>query len=340
MVSDYNKTTDYSKIKLDSYQIRHRMRNPFEPVVSLDHGHKRMVVEIIQMDSQLNGYLIPPEERMRRMHSSIENGIGWRMDDTIDLTDERILNSLDLAGQTEPPWSTNTIRNIHRRISGGNDPENFRRTTEPILAPNGKEYTPCPHENIRNELASIFEWMESSPEDPITTAILMVHGFEGIRPFDDGNTVTASLLFHLYLRSCGLNNSLLCGLDSELCRDMVMYTDLAMHAERTGSYTALVRYSIEVIHNAYRTTITCMESLDMLKNKDENTRIISSKAKERGRFSLAEASSWVDLSEQSVRMKLDILVASGILRKEGKTRGLRYVYNDSGSDAYSEELDR
>lgn len=299
-----------------------------------------MVVEIIQMDSELDGYLIPPEERMRRIHSTVENGIGWRMDDDVHLADEKILNSLDLAGQIEPPWSTNTIRNIHRRISEGNDSENFRRTTRPILAPNDKEYTPCPHENIRNELSSIFEWMESSPEDPLTTAIMMVHGFEGIRPFDDGNTATATLLFHLYLRSCGLNNSLLCRLDSELCRDMVMYTDLAMHAERTGTYTALVRYSIEGIHNAYRTTVSRMESLDLLRNKDENTRILSSKAREKGRFTLSEASSWVDLSEQSVRMKLDILVAAGILRKEGKTRGLRYVYNDSGSDTDSEGLDR
>lgn len=340
MVSDYDKTIDYSKIKLDSYQIRHRMRNPFEPAVSLDHGHKRMITEIVKMDSVLDGYLIPSEERTRRFCGSIENGIGWRMDDRLQLTEDTILTSLDLAGQTEPPWSTNTVRNIHRRITDGNDPGYFRGTTKPILAPNGREFTPCPHENIRNELASVLEWMESSPEDPLTTGIMMVHGFEGIRPFDDGNTVTATLLFHLYLRSCGLNNSLLCNLDSELCRDMVLYTDLAMHAERTGSYTALARYSIEGIHRAYSATVSRMESLDLLRNKDENTRIISSKAREKGRFTLAEASTWVDLGEQSVRTKLDALVAAGILRKEGKTRGLRYVYNDSGSDTDFEELDR
>ena len=333
MVSDYNKTIDYSKIKLDSYQIRHRMRIPYEPEVSLDHGHKKMISEIIKMDSRLEGYLIPPEEHTKRLCASIENNIGWRLDDQIGISDERILESIDVSTQTEPPWSTNTIRNIHRRLIGESDADDFRHYTGSRMAPNGREFTPCPHDNIRNELANLMEWVETTPMDPITTAVLMVHAFESIRPFEDGNSATATFLFHLFLKACGLNNSMLCNIGSILCGDISLYTDLAMHAEKTGSYTPLVRFSIEGIHEAYTIAIEKMESMDLLRNLDENTRILSSKAKEKGRFTLTEATSWIDLGEQSVRMKLDALVAAGILRKEGKTRGMRYVYNDSSEDA-------
>ena len=340
MVSDYNKTIDYSKIKLDSYQIRHRMRDPFDQEVFLDHEHKKMVSEIIKMDSDLEEYLIPHEERSRLIHSSIENAIGWKMDDTKTVSKEDVLNTIDLSKQSSPPWSTNTIRNIHRRLVGESDADDYRRTTEAISAPNDRSFTPCPHENIRNELARLMEWMDSSAMDPITTSILMINGFESIRPFDDGNSITATMLFHMYLGACGIENSMLCDIGSELCRELPQYIDLAMYAERTGSYTQLVNHSIERIHDAYSSSIHRMESIDLLRNVDENTRIISTKAREKGRFTLTEASTWVELGEQSVRMKLDSLVAAGILRKEGKTRGMRYVYNGSDDDSESELLNR
>ncbi|MGN0097704.1 MAG: Fic family protein [Candidatus Methanomethylophilaceae archaeon] len=316
------------------------MKVPFDPGVSLNHVHKRMITEIMKMDADLEEYLIPSEERTKRIHNSMENNIGWRLDEQREISEDRILDSIDMSTQTELPWSTNTIRNMRRRLIENSEHDDFRHSTEPKMAPNGREFTPCPHENIRNELANLMEWMETSSMDPISTAVLMVHEFESIRPFENGNSITATFLFHLYLKACGINNSMLCDIGSIICKDMTTYNILAMHAEKTGSYTPLVRFSIEGIHQAYAIAIDRMESLDLLKNMDENTRILSAKAKEKGRFTLTEATSWIDLGEQSVRMKLDSLVAAGILKKEGKTRGMRYVYNESGDNARFEEPNR
>ena len=49
-------------------------------------------------------------------------------------------------------------------------------------------------------------------------------------------------------------------------------------------------------------------------------------ARDHGQFTLQEAVSWVDLGEQTVRSKLERLVELNILEKQGKTKGLRYVY--------------
>ena len=65
---------------------------------------------------------------------------------------------------------------------------------------------------------------------------------------------------------------------------------------------------------------------------EENTRKLAIKAKEAGSFGFQEACDWIPLGEASIRSRLDTLVDLGILGKEGRTRGMRYVFLDPFRD--------
>ena len=70
-----------------------------------------------------------------------------------------------------------------------------------------------------------------------------------------------------------------------------------------------------------------IETNDILSDEsDPRIRILAHTARDHGQFTLQEAVSWVDLGEQTVRSKLERLVELNILEKQGKTKGLRYVY--------------
>ena len=61
---------------------------------------------------------------------------------------------------------------------------------------------------------------------------------------------------------------------------------------------------------------------------DENTRLLAVNAKRVKEFSFQEAASWVKLGESSVRGRLDELTEMGILTKSGRTRSMRYTFDD------------
>ena len=65
-----------------------------------------------------------------------------------------------------------------------------------------------------------------------------------------------------------------------------------------------------------------------LKDMDENTRLLAVNAKRVKEFSFQEAASWVKLGESSVRGRLDELTEMGILTKSGRTRSMRYTFDD------------
>ncbi len=71
---------------------------------------------------------------------------------------------------------------------------------------------------------------------------------------------------------------------------------------------------------------------------DENTRAAVRKAKQSGPFTLSEAMLWFPGSgEQTVRNRLDRLVEMDILEKQGKTKGMRYLFKDPLRDLRSDE---
>ena len=62
---------------------------------------------------------------------------------------------------------------------------------------------------------------------------------------------------------------------------------------------------------------------------DENSRLIVQRARNTKSFTFNDAVQWIPgLGVQSLRMYLDRLTEMGILEKRGRTKGLRYSFND------------
>ncbi|MCL2148687.1 MAG: hypothetical protein FWH47_05045, partial [Methanomassiliicoccaceae archaeon] len=91
----------------------------------------------------------------------------------------------------------------------------------------------------------------------------------------------------------------------------------------------LVMYVTEALLYAYREAVEVFEKKDVLKDLDENSKVFAAKAKKQRSFTLADAQSWIEpLGEQTVRSKLNELVEMGVLRKQGRTKGMKFEFND------------
>ena len=59
MAPDYHQKSDYSSYSVMGYPVRHRMKDPFYPMLSLDLDIRGKIREIHDLDSILGGYVYP-----------------------------------------------------------------------------------------------------------------------------------------------------------------------------------------------------------------------------------------------------------------------------------------
>ncbi len=176
------------------------------------------------------------------------------------------------------------------------------------------------------------EWVNHSPYDEVVTSTLFFHEFESIHPFRDGNGRTGRVLFQTLLRELGLRNCNLCRFEERLLSDTRTYYDLLEYTDLMMEYTPLVRFVTESLHESYMEACSVFSERDLLKDMEENTRLLAVKAKERKEFPFQEAAGWLFLGEGSVRSRLEHLVELGILGKKGNTRSMRYIFLDPFRD--------
>lgn len=367
MQSDCDNKEDYSRYRVERYPVRHREKNPFSPQFTLNMRMRRMMNEIRKMDSELGEFMLSEGDYMALANEAYASNIHWStkiegnrmtMEEVRELTRkytsgearespvgpvQEILNHMgpmfsdSLFGM---PWSVETVKNVHFILMKGvgqTEPGVFRNVDVSVTDPSGFEYfIACPHTNVEKELERLVDWMNNSPLDEFATATAFFHEFESIHPFEDGNGRTGRVLFQAILRELGLRNCGLCKFEEELLSNTRTYYDLLAYTDLTANYTPLIHYVVESLHVAYEEAVDTFSKKDRLHDMEENTRKLALKAKETGSFSFQDACGWIPLGEASVRSRLDTLVDLGILGKEGKTRGMRYVFLDPYRDLRKE----
>ena len=362
MSPDYHQKSDYSSYVVMGYPVRHRKKDPFYPMLSLDLNIRDMIREIHELDSILGGYMLSEKDYRDLVMDAYSSNIHWstkiegnrmtleevrtlateytggRIEESPNGPTQEILNHMNSLFQREfkMPWSQDTILFVHRSLMTGVgevDPGVIRDTDVCVRGSDGTElFIACPKGSVETELRSLIDWVNTSPYGDIVTATLFFHEFESIHPFEDGNGRTGRVLFQALLKQMGLPNCDLCKFEEKMLSDTATYYDLLAYTDSTGNYTPLVRYVSESILCAYREAVEEFSSRDRLKGMDENTRFLAMKAKKKGSFSLQDASSWLPIGESAMRRRLDELVGLGILGKEGRTRSLRYVFLDPFRD--------
>ncbi len=358
MASEYGKKSDYSDYRAIGFPVRHRRKVPFYPMLSVDMEMRSMMSEIHELDSILGGFMLSEQDYYDLVLDAYSSNIHWstkiegnRMtfDEVRTLATEftaggrkespngptqEILNHLGFLFKEKlgMPWSLDTILFVHRALMTGvgeTAAGKLRDADVSVIGSDGTEFfIACPKGSVEEELLSLVDWVNGSPFGDIVTATLFFHEFESIHPFADGNGRTGRVLFQSLLREMGLANCGLCKFEQEMLQDSATYYGLLSYTDQTGNYTPLVRYVTESILIAYRKAAEEFSAKDRLKDMDENTKHIARMAKSMGEFAMQDASGWLPVGEAAVRRKLDSLVDSGILGKEGKTRGMRYVFLD------------
>lgn len=353
---------DYSKYRVVNFPVRHRKKMPFYPTVSLNLETRGMFREIRKLDSQLESYLLQGSDYYDLVLDAYASNTHWstriegnrmtfeevrtlateftsgRIRESPNGPSQEILNHLGFLfrDKLDLPWDIGTVLYVHKRLMtgvGDIEPGTLREKDVCVRGSDGTEYfIACPTSSVHDELSSLMEYVNSSPFEDVVTATLFFHEFESIHPFLDGNGRTGRVLFQTLLKQLGLRSCNLCKFEEKMLSDPVTYYNLMSYTDLTGNYTPLIVYFTESLLCAYREAVDSFSESDLLKDMDENTRAIVSRAKVSGPFTVDDACGWTVLGSSKVRRILDGLVDGGILVKEGRTRSMRYVFLDPFRD--------
>lgn len=361
-MSDNNNVINYSKYKVEGYPVRHKKKDPFQPILRLSLQYHDMANRIRTLDSELDEIILGDEDYLELVNDAYSNNIHWSVkiegndlpleevrritklfskgkykDETRNGPTQEILNhlySFFAKNDFELPWSSSTITSVHSMLMRDVDPKvipgKIRETEMSIVDHEGFEYfIACPPGHIKPELDSLLEWLKYSPFDTICTSVLFFHEFESIHPFIDGNGRTGRTLFQILLQERGLKNSKLCKFEQELLKDTETYYTLLAYTDKTADYEPFIMYVTQSLLHAYEDTVESFEKKNRLKDLDEATKTLARKSKSVHDFTVADANSWVPtIQDQTVRSKLNYLVSIGVLEREGNTRSTRYRFND------------
>lgn len=356
---------DYSTFVPSGSPVRHRRKVPFRPYPMLPEEYRGIVDEIKSLDWDLGQCILTADDYMELVIDAYASNVHWstRIEGN-PLSPEEVCKitrrfSSGAVMESNPGYvqeivnhlypmfvdvrryrrfSLDEVTAVHLRLMTGTGyhgvPGDIRTGEVSVQSPDGQDlFICCSPQHVREETESLLEWVNAAPFDPVCTAALFFHEFESIHPFFDGNGRVGRVLFQTMLQSMGLRHCGLCRFEKHLLEDAGLYYDLLAYTDETADYAPFVCYVAESLLNAYREAFGIYSERDRVADMDEAVRSLAYAAKDVGAFTLADASAWVpSLSDQTLRMKLNSLADMGILRKEGRSKGMRYVFNDPFSE--------
>lgn len=325
MVEDYYNTNDKSKFKIIMVTVRHKMKTKTDPFVNMEDDIRSKINDTQRMLFRLKDHMITRTSYDDNITPALRGSLiafskHFEEDVPPNLIDDTMRMIAD--GLDEHPWSFNLVRTIHTELTGVHD----IRLTNPHMFMEERIFDPCPPENIKNEMRFILEWAMQSPYDPFIKSAIFLHEYLSIRPFIDDWGMTGLVLTYILLKRNGIDEITSCAFMKKMTEVIEPFTVLFLETERSGDYTRWVESFVDSMHDSASELERTYGSEDILRNEDIRTRTLARSAREHGQFTISEASSWTDIGEQTVRSKLERLVELGILEKQGKTKGLKYMY--------------
>lgn len=363
MIIDYNnQSIEYSKYKVTEYPIHHRSKIPFGPIFRLNIKYRKVIEQIRAADAELGKMILSDTDYLNLVVGTYSTNVHWsvkvegndlpiqeveklsmlfsrgaHIEDSTAGNKREIFNhmySYFMENEFALPWDVTTVRMLHKKlltnVDSSEDVGEFRKETTTFIGKDGFEYfIACPPEKIEEEMSSLLTWLRYSPFDELITSIIFFQEFESIHPFRNGNGRTGRTLFQILLQEMGLRNSKVCKFEQELLKDEGLYYSLLIYTDATQDYCPLIMYISEALLRSYREAIELFSAKDLSPKMDRSMLEIVSRAKAIDQFTVTEAAGWIpELSEQSIRMKLNELADMSVLEKTGQTRSQRYRFKD------------
>jgi len=346
------------------FPVWHKRKVPFQPVITVPPGYIERAGRITDLDRELGAFILSEPDFMRfveeavasNLHLSVHlegnplsydqvrrvtrQSLRGRTPPTHDPATKEILNHIAvwlMPGELATPWSIERICQVHQSLFTEADdqarPGSLRTERRPVTSDVGEPLLhPAPPEHIVEEMNSLLDWtnLQAAAIAPVVSATVLFHEFESIHPFADGNGRTGRTLFHAYLQNNGLPNAYRCMMEAELIRDPELYYKILGWTDHSGRYTELVDYFLDALVASYEDAVSRFRSKDLATTLDEVSMRLTTYAKELGDwFSVSEAARMVgDLSEQTIRNRLNQLAELRLLTARGRTRARRYRFAD------------
>ena len=196
---------DYEPV---GYPVRHKQKIPFRPYPKLPKGYREKSNAILDMDKTLSAIILGSEDYFQLVIDAYSSNTHWstsiegnplseeevnrltrrftagQIKETQNGPNQEILNHLYplFKNLDSEEWDLNFSGKIHTLLlrNTGHQENLFRIRTEPVCIKGDDDFEyfiACPPMHIEKEMDSLFEWLNSSPYDPICTATLFFHEF-------------------------------------------------------------------------------------------------------------------------------------------------------------------
>ncbi len=234
------------------------------------------------------------------------------------------------------PWTIDTVTDVHfaMEIGLGNEPGHLRRG--PYLNAPGEDPVPDQLQSyVELSLSNILNILNTAPYESLIAIALAWNCISILRPFmGDGRAVYWGLLL-LALRSRGFSGITRCPLFESLQASREEIMEGRRIFTETGDPNPMIASTLDAVLSAYRKAYDSLDPLDFKKTVDGVSRSIIRHARGMDSFVLSDVHKWLgDISDQTFRARISVLIDGGILRKEGSTRNLHYVFVDPFEHLY------
>ncbi|WP_353080628.1 Fic family protein [Tessaracoccus lapidicaptus] len=238
--------------------------------------------------------------------------------------------AIELADRISP----NTIRAMHERLNGGDDPANAGRFRDQSVWVGGRSpvtatFVAPPHHQVESAIDDLCEFARRTDLQPMVQAAVAHAQFETIHPFTDGNGRTGRALVSSILRHRGVSPRMTVPISSGLLADTGEYF-AALTAYRRGDLVPIVEAFVEASRRA-------MENANILRSdiNDLRDRILATADRRTANLMkvadlcsaepalTAEMVADLGVPVPSVYRILDRLAATGVLRVEKPIGGVR-----------------
>ena len=269
----------------------------------LDHDLMEMMCEIRRMDNEIGEIILTSGEMVTWVDEVIDTEIQAYEKGGYD-EPPGLRDAYHVAGLFVLPWDPEEVCELDSYITGGDVPD----------VPDGME--------------DLLDWVNTSPYDQFVTASVFLSESEELEGLD---RMTAWSLFRALLYNTGLENIDSCKIYDKIIEGYDV-TSGKVQGERDRQ--SIIRDVTTAIHESYKEAIDAYRDMDISKDLDGNElSFIRNSRSCRGSFTVQDASSWTNgLEDQSIRSKLSRLTELGLLTKEGRTKGMRFRYNDPFED--------
>lgn len=249
---------------------------------------------------------------------------------------------IDGLAEVRPPISVENLCHIHAEYFRGILPRAGAVKKTPNFVGNARNGTvhfiPTAPPQTATELRRALAWFHSAAEHPLVRVALFFHEFQSIHPFPDGNGRLGRLLATIQLWHAGYRGVRLALVDFAINESRDEYYAALDAARRPGwDRTPWLEFFAGIVHEAYSLVLRrALLQAQLPKGLNERqVRIVEwaariSRADPRRAWKLADVHEAVPTTpRRTLTADLSLLVAKGVLQREGERKAARYRLTES-----------